>query len=48
MFVDEQIARKGVSTVFYSGDLLTYVYPVHDLDKRLNLVYSSGHVRIYR
>lgn len=48
VFVDGQITRKGVSTVFYSGDLLTYVYPLHDLGSRLNLVYSSPRERIYR
>jgi uncharacterized membrane protein len=48
VFVDGQITQEGVSTVFYSGDLLTYVYPRHDLGSRLNLVYSSPRARIYR
>jgi hypothetical protein len=40
--------RKGVSTISYSGDLLTYAYPVHVLDRHLDLVYSSPGARIYR
>jgi hypothetical protein len=48
VFVDSQIVDRGVSTVFYTGDLLTYVYPVRDLRRHLDLVYSSPHNRIFR
>lgn len=48
VFVDEQIIEKGTSTVFYTGDLLTYAYPIEDLNQRLDLVYSSPRSRIYR
>ncbi|MGN6128735.1 MAG: hypothetical protein ACTHOK_00165, partial [Nocardioidaceae bacterium] len=48
VFVDSQIVDRGVSTVFYTGDLLTYVYPTQDLRRHLDLVYSSPHDRIFR
>ena len=41
VFVDAQILDQGVSTVFYTGDLLTYSYPLEVLDRRLDLLYSS-------
>lgn len=48
VFIDSQIIDRGVSTVFYTGDLLTYTYPLAALDRRLDLVYSGPHTRIYR
>jgi hypothetical protein len=48
VYVDGQIVRKQQSTIFYTGDLLTYVYPVRVLDRRRDLVYSSPLSRIYR
>ncbi|MEP9362044.1 DUF2206 domain-containing protein [Nocardioides sp. CN2-186] len=48
VFVDSQILHEGVSTVFYTGDLLTYDYPLQDLDRHLDLVYSSPDARVYR
>jgi uncharacterized membrane protein len=48
VFVDAQIMRNRQSTVFYTGDHITYDYPMQDLDRRLNLVYSSQQTRIYR
>jgi uncharacterized membrane protein len=48
VFVDAQILDRGVSTVFYTGDLLTYTYPLEVLDHRLDLLYSSPQARIYR
>ena len=45
---DGQIIDEGVSTVFYTGDLLTYAYPLKDLDHRLDLVYSAPGTRVYR
>jgi len=48
VFVDSQIIERGTSTIFYTGDLLTYTYPLHDLDRGMNLVYSGPDARIYR
>jgi hypothetical protein len=48
VFVDAQIMRNQQSTVFYTGDHITYDYPMRDLDRLLNLVYSSQQTRIYR
>jgi hypothetical protein len=48
VYVDAQILDKGRSTVFYSGDLINYVYPERKLARRLDLVYSSPRSRIYR
>lgn len=48
VFVDAEILDQGVSTVFYTGDLLTYTYPLEVLDRRLDLLYSSPQARVYR
>ncbi len=48
IFLDSHLVRERRSTVFYSGDLITYVYPVHELDRLANLVYSAGSSRVYR
>lgn len=48
VFVDAHLGRTRHSNVFYTGDLITYAYPLQDLDRRLDLVYSSQHSRIYR
>lgn len=48
VFVDSHLGRKREGSVFYSGDLITYRYPMQDLDRRLDLVYSAGHNRVYR
>jgi uncharacterized membrane protein len=48
VFVDPQIVSTGASTVFYTGDLINYVYPQQALARRLDLVYSSPSSRIYR
>jgi uncharacterized membrane protein len=48
VFVDAQILEQGTSTIFYTGDLLTYTYPLQDLDEHLDLVYSAPDARIYR
>jgi hypothetical protein len=48
VFLDGQVVDKGTSTVFYTGDVLSYRYPTRDLDARLDLVYSAPHTRIYR
>jgi uncharacterized membrane protein len=48
VLADPLLAQDGTSTVFYSGDLLTYRYPMTVLDDQLDLVYSSGGSRVYR
>ncbi|HYF72014.1 MAG TPA: hypothetical protein VD864_04285, partial [Nocardioides sp.] len=48
VFVDSQIMDRGVSTIFYTGDLLTYTYPLDVLDENMDLVYSGPDARIYR
>jgi uncharacterized membrane protein len=48
VFVDQQILRTGASTIFYTGDLLSYAYPLRDVDRHMNLVYSSPDARVYR
>jgi len=48
VFADSHLVRKRQSTIFYSGDLITYAYPLHNLDRHLDLVYSAGRSRVYR
>ncbi|WP_027861327.1 DUF2206 domain-containing protein [Marmoricola sp. URHB0036] len=48
VYVDRQILDEGRSTIFYTGDLINYVYPQQELARRLDLVYSSPKSRIYR
>ncbi|WP_395658454.1 hypothetical protein [Nocardioides sp.] len=48
VFVDGQILDRGESTVFYTGDLLTYRYPLHRVDERLDLLYDAPQARVYR
>lgn len=48
VFADSHLVLKRQSTIFYSGDLITYVYPLAELDRRLDQVYSAGHSRVYR
>ncbi|GAB2449346.1 hypothetical protein GCM10027062_33260 [Nocardioides hungaricus] len=48
VFVDGQILDRGESTVFWTGDLLTYRYPVDVLDRRLDLLYDAPQARVYR
>jgi hypothetical protein len=48
VFVDARMAQTRKSTIFYSGDRITYRYPMSDLDRLLDLVYSSGSSRVYR
>lgn len=48
VFVDGQILDQGESTVFWTGDLLTYTYPVDVLDRRLDLLYDAPQARVYR
>ena len=48
VFVDGQILDQGESTVFWTGDLLTYTYPVGVLDRWLDLLYDAPQARVYR
>ena len=48
MYVDPQIVEKGTLDALHTGDLISYRYPTQDLDRRMDLVYSSPHSRIYR
>lgn len=48
VFVDARLARQQEATIFYSGDRITYRYPIENLDRRLDLVYSAGASRVYR
>jgi uncharacterized membrane protein len=48
VFVEARLTKQREATIFYSGDRITYKYPLGQLDRRLNLVYSSGASRIYR
>ncbi len=48
VYVDRQILDEGRSTIFYTGDLINYVYPQQELARRMDLVYSSPKSRIYR
>lgn len=48
VFVDGQILDEGESTVFWTGDLLTYTYPVDVLDRKLDLLYDAPQARVYR
>lgn len=48
VFVDGQVLDQGESTVFYTGDLLTYRYPLREVDRRLDLVYDAPQARVYR
>ncbi|HEU5038900.1 MAG TPA: hypothetical protein VFT70_17970 [Nocardioides sp.] len=48
VFVDGQILDQGESTIFYTGDLLTYDYPLAELDRHLDLLYDAPEARVYR
>lgn len=48
VFVDGQILDRGESTVFWTGDLLTYDYPVGVLDRKLDRIYDAPQARVYR
>ena len=48
VFVDSRLGETGRAAVFYTGDLITYRYPLHQVARRLDLVYSAQGTRIYR
>lgn len=48
VFVDSQLQTTRKASVFYTGDLLTYRYPLAKVEHRLDLVYSADDTRIYR
>ncbi len=48
VFVDSRLNQTGRAAVFYTGDLITYRYPLRQVERRLDLVYSALDTRIYR
>lgn len=48
VFVGRATVRKGVATVSYAGDLLSYYYPIGLLRQRMDLIYSNGSAEVYR
>lgn len=40
--------QREVMTVFYTGDLIDFRYPISLLDETKDLVYSNGYVKVYR
>jgi uncharacterized membrane protein len=40
--------NKEQATISYTGNLLTYTYPVQFLDNNKDLIYNNGSARIYR
>jgi uncharacterized membrane protein len=48
VYVGSATVQRGVATVFYGGDLLTYRYPLEVLDDHKSLVYDNGRARVYR
>lgn len=48
VFADAGMVTRRQETVFYSGDRITYRYPLGNLDRLLDLVYSAGDSRVYR
>jgi uncharacterized membrane protein len=48
VFFGSTTARRGLATLFYRGDLVTYRYPVNLLDTAKNRIYSSEGAEIYR
>ncbi len=48
VFVDARLAETGRAAVFYTGDLITYRYPLRQVERGLDLVYSAQRTRIYR
>ena len=48
VFLGYSNVTKGESTVPYSGDLITYKYPLALLDNNKDLIYNNGGSRVYR
>jgi uncharacterized membrane protein len=48
VFLGYTTVRKGETTVFYRGDLVTYHYPAGLLDETKNKIYSSDGAEVYR
>jgi uncharacterized membrane protein len=47
-FLGYTAVRRGTVTFIFSGDLVTYRYPVEFLDRNKDLVYSSNAAKVYR
>jgi len=48
VLVGTPTSQRGVATVSYSGDILTYTYPLGLLERHKNLVYSGNGVQIFK
>lgn len=48
LFMGPQTTDRKQATVFYTGNLITYRYPVRAVDGQLDLVYSTSGTRVYR
>lgn len=48
VFAGAETVRSGKATVGYSGDLLTYRYPMELLDDSLDTVYSNPDAEVFR
>lgn len=48
VFLGRTNTKKQQVSIFYNGNIITYIYPVEFLDENKNLVYNNGEVNIYR
>ena len=48
VFLGAQTVEHEQATIFYTGNLITYRYPVDLLDQRLDLVYSNPDAEVFR
>jgi uncharacterized membrane protein len=48
VFLGPETLSKDQATIFYTGNLISYRYPINLLDHRLDVVYSSPLARVYR
>jgi uncharacterized membrane protein len=47
VFLGYSNVNRGISTISYNGNLISYHYPVQFLENNKDLIYSSNGVRIY-
>ncbi|SDT02715.1 Predicted membrane protein [Nocardioides scoriae] len=48
VFLGAQTVEHEQATIFYTGNLITYRYPVELLEQRLDLVYSNPDAEVFR
>jgi hypothetical protein len=48
LFADALMTREEEDTIFYQGDRITYRYPLGQISRLMDLVYSAGDSRVYR